>query len=364
MARTAIRVYNGLTGDFCIETAGDGSGPSRMKSWLEEIPRWLKEAVEPLALKGLGTLRMANFPAFLNGERLAPFTGVDVWRVVPQTANLALGSGAVATFGSVALTQPDRAHADYYNTTTDPDDPVAPRGATAPAFLQTISDGGGNFALAATSGVIVLDINGVRYTTTAAQAAAVAVDQTAAQLVVVLDSFGWPMDVVAAASGNEVRIFAAGLGVTRNIRAVSVALDANSVLFTGAGASSQPNVMYRGTNGPLGVMDNTESLGGNKPQRLILPGSVSIAATIAAAAASVSDSGKDGVLAPIPPATHTGTINYTTGAVSVTFSANPDNATNVVATWKALKAMDLTQPVRLPVIPSGGAFEVALTPKP
>jgi hypothetical protein len=311
-----------------------------MKSWLEEIPRWLKESVEPIALKGLGLGRLANYPGFLSGEQITSFAGVNIWHVVPQTAILAVGDGAVTDIGQEALTVGDRAHANYFNTTTDPDDPVAPRGASSPAFLQTISDGAGDFALTATTGILTLRINGTLFTITGL------IDETSTELVARLNAFGIPADIVDGATNTVVRIFAHGNGITSNIEAVTVAGDAGTVLFTGAGASSQPNVQYKGTNGPLGVMDNTEVVNSGKPQRRILPGSVSVAATIGAAAVTVTDNSA-GVLDD-GTATHTGTINYATGAIDIDYGTAPDNATNVVASWKVLKALDLTKPVRVP----------------
>ncbi len=351
MPRSMVTLFNAGTGASTKVDAGDGSGASRMRSWLEEIPRWLKESVEPVALKGLGLGRLANYPAFLNGEQLAGFDGLNVYEVVSQTVVLATGDASAVLFGDVALTDGDRASANYFNTTTDPDDPVAPAGGQAPAFLQTISDGGGDFALTATTGVLTLDINGERFTVTGL------IDETSTEVVARLAAFGLPADVVDGASGTVVRIFAPGNGVASNIKAVTVAGDAGTVLFTGAGASSQPNVLYRGTNGPLGALDNTLDSAGGKVQRKILPGSVSISATVSSTVETAVDDSNGGISGGSIVAANS-TINYTTGAIHLDYTGNAPDAAAITATWKVLRPLTLTDPARLP--PSGKEIAIEL----
>lgn len=343
-----VTLFDALTGNSTVVDAGDGSGSSRMRSWLEEISGWLREAVEPLALKGLGIGRVANFPANLTGERITGFSGASFFRVIPQTAVMTLADGTAVNFGSVALTEDDRTHADYFNTTTDPDDPVAPRGATAPAFLQSLVDGGG-FDLQATNGNLTIKVNGTTYsiTSTVLQGAAVTVEIIRD----LLTAAGWPVDIQIEGA-DTLRIFAPGNGVTANILGVAVTGDVGTALFTGASQSSQPNVTYTGKNGPLGVMDNTEVVGSGKPQRRILPGSVEVSATVSGSTVTLTDDG----LGVLSSGAHTGTINYETGAISVTFGTAPTNATNVTAKWKALKVLILTDPARL----SPAGLEVAL----
>lgn len=348
MASSQITLFDALTGASTLVDAGDGGGASRMKSWLEEVPLWLAESVEPLALKGLGRGRHANFPGFLRGEQIPNFNGVSIFRVEPQSAVLALGDGSAVSIGAAALTEPDRTHANYFNTTTDPDDAVAPRGASAPAFLQTIVDAGG-LDLSTSSGILTFRVNGTLYTVTGLIGTTTLVEQ----IQTAINTAGVPVDT-AIEGGDTLRIFAPGNGITSNIEAVAVAGDVATVLFTGAGQSSQPNVQYRGTNGPLGVMGNVETVGSVKPQRRTLPGSVSVAATVGGSAVLVTDDGA-GVLADATN-THTGTVNYVTGAISITYGTAPDNATNITATWKALKPLDLTDPARIPV----GGLELAL----
>ncbi len=344
-----VTLYNAANGRSTLVDAGDGL---RQKSWLDEVSRWLKEAVEPVTLKGLGLGRLVNYPSFLDGSGLssnpigqAPdigtFAGVTVSRVIPQTA--IVGEAAVTTFGSDALTDGDRASANYFNTTTDPDDDVIPVGATAPAFLQTIADGGGDFALTATSGILTIRINGTLFTMTGL------IDENSTELVLRLGAFGIPADIVDGAVNTVVRIFAPGNGVTANIEAVAVAGDAATVLFTGAAASRQPNFLYQGKGGPLGNLDNLEVVGGAKPQRRILPLSV----TISVDAIVMTDDGA-GVISDVG-GTNTGTIDYDTGALAVTLAGASTLAPT--ATWKVLKTLVLHEPVR---VPASQSLEIAI----
>jgi hypothetical protein len=344
-----VTLYNAANGLSTLVDAGDGL---RQKSWLDEIPRWLKEAVEPSVLKGLGLGRLVNFPSFLDGVGLssnpigqAPtigtFAGVSVYRVVPQTATVA--EAVVTTFGSVALTENDRTHADYFNTTTDPDDPPAPVGAQAPAFLQTVVDAAG-LNLSATTGVLTFRVNGVLYTVTGLTGTTTLAEDIRDAIA----DAGVPVDLQVE-GGDTLRIFAPGNGVTANIEAVVVAGDVGTTLFTGAGQSSQPNVLYQGKGGPLGVMDNLEVVGGFKPQRRILPLSV----TVAVDAITMTDDGA-GALSDVG-GTNTGTIAYATGALAVTLAGASTAAP--VATWKALKALPLHEPVR---VPASQRLEIAI----
>lgn len=347
MPNSQITLYDGLTGASTKVDAGDGGGASRMKPWLDELSRWLREGVESTALKGLGRGRVANYPGNITGEQLDDFAGVTIYQVVPQTVVLATGDGSAVAIGNEALTDGDRASANYFNTTTDPDDAVAPVGASAPAFLQTISDGAGDFALSATSGILTLRINGELFTVTGL------VDETSTELVARLNAFGLPADIVDGAVNTVVRIFAPGNGVTSNIEAVTVAGDAGTVLFTGAGASSQPNVLYTGTNGPLGVMDNTEATNGTKPQRRLLPGSLTLTTTISSAT-STATADAAGVITGADITS--GSVDHATGVITTTWSTAPDNAAAVTASYKALRPLNLTDPARIPP----GGMELAL----
>lgn len=348
-----VTLYNALTGASTVVDAGDGI---RQKSWMEEVPRWLKEAVEPSVLKGLGLGRLANYPTWLDGRGLssnpigqAPvipaFNGVEITQVVPQTVTLATGDAAAVAFGDTVLTEPDRTHANFFNTTTDPDDAVAPVGGSAPAFLQTLADGGG-VNLAATSGVLTFRVNGTLYTITGLTGAATVVEDVRDAIA----TAGVPVDMQIEGA-DTLRIFAPGNGVSQSIEAVAVAGDVATALFTGASQSSQPNVVYRGTNGPLGVIDNTEVPSGSsfKPVRRILP----LSLTVTDVARILSDDGA-GVLSTTSDLS-VGTIDYATGAISLTYATAPAAAA-ITASYKVLKALDMTRPVR---VPSAG-MEIAL----
>lgn len=85
------------------------------------------------------------------------------------------------------------------------------------------------------------------------------------------------------------------------------------------------------------VIDSTAngtltSFSGNLANKLSIPGSIEMTATVGAAAVTITDNGKgvlsgDGV---------TGTINYTTGAFSLEFDTAPDNATDITANYTRL----------------------------
>ena len=345
-----ITLFNAANGLSTLVDAGDGL---RQKDWKDEISRWLKEAVEPSALKGIGLGRLVNYPSFLDGNGLssnpigqAPaigtFAGVAAWRVVPQTA--IISGTVVTTFGNAVLTEDDRTHANFFNTTTDPDDPPVPTGASGPAFLQTIADGAG-INLAGTSGVLTIRVNGTLYTVTGIDGGT----ETAESIRDAILAAGVPVDAQVEGA-DTLRLFAPGRGVTSNIEAVAVSGDVATTLFTGSSQSSQPNVLYKGVGGPLGVMDNLEVVGASKPQRRILPLSV----TVSVDAITMTDDGA-GVISDVG-GTNTGTIDYDTGVITVTLAGASTGA--ATATWKALKALPLHEPVR---VPGNQQMEVALS---
>lgn len=340
-----VTLYNGLTGLSCIVDAG-GQG-LRGKSWLDELSGFAHEAAEPTSLAGIGLGRLANFSAIIDGQKMGTkplgeaystpaYNGVDLFDVIRNSTVLATGDGSAVAFGSEALTVSDRSHANFFNTTTDPDDAPAPVGATGPAFLQTIVDGGGDFSLTGTSD-LVIEVNGTAYTFTGL------IDETSTELAARLRAHGHPVEIVEEGS-DTVRIFAPGLGKTSNIKALTSS--AATVLFTGAGQSSQSNLLYTGVGGPLGDMSNSGVSGANKPQRRILPGSVVVTATVSGATVTLTDD-RAGGLSDLS-GTHTGTINYATGAIDVTFGTAPTTATAVNAVWKILDPTSLHSEVRLP----------------
>jgi hypothetical protein len=343
---STLRLYSATTG--ALLATMDAADGLRQLDWKAEVPHQLQEAVEA----GIG--RFANYPAWIAGEGLssnpigqAPVTGTysgaTILRAVPQVQSLGTGDAGETDFGQEALTEPDPTHANYFNTTTDPDDPVAPRGGQAPAFLQTVVDGGG-FNLAASSGVLSVRVNGTLYTITGQTGGAVTVENLQQAII----TAGWPVDT-AIEGGDTLRIFAPGLGGSTNILGVGTAGSVGATLFTGADQSSQPDVLYRGTGGPLGQGDNSGVSGGAKPQRRILPGSISITMTMGAEVITSSDDGAGVITGQNAAGTVTvaGTINYTTGAINLdTVGDAPDNATDVTARFKVLIPVEMHQPVR------------------
>lgn len=351
------QLYDAETGEL-IGPIDEGEG-LRQKSFLDEIYRQLQEA----AHAGASGLRMANFPAVHTGEQLssnpigqAPvtgdFSGVSAFFARSQRAVLATGDGTETDFGGEALSEDDPTHANYFNTTTDPDDPVDPRGGQAPAFLQTLADGGG-FNLSTSDGILTVEINGEQFTVDLGTGGSVGVAAIRDAILVA----GWPVNL-AIEGTDTLRIFAPGRGITSNIRVDGTAGTAGAVLFDGTSQSSQTDVLYRGTNGPLGEMGNTGVVNGAKPQRRILPGSITITMTMGGEEIEVTDdtinagettgtlSGEsaDGSV------TVTGTINYVTGAIDLDTAGDaPDAATDVDAHWWALIPIPLDREVRVPV---------------
>lgn len=343
-----VTLYNGITGLSCIVDAG-GQG-LRGKSWLDELSGFAHEAAEPTSLAGIGLGRLANFSAIVDGAKMGTkplgetystpaYTGVNLFDVIRNSAVLATGDTADVTFGADALTENDRTHADYYNTSTDPDDAVAPVGGSAPAFLQTIADGGG-INLAAGSGAFILNVNGVAYTVTVGTGGAVTVEDLQEDV----HNSGAPVST-AIEGDDTLRIFTLANGVSQNISVTTST--AAVIIFTGAAQSSQVTTVYSGDNGPLGNVSNGDAAvtGGVKLQRRILPGSVVVTATLAAGAVELTDD-RAGVLSDLTGA-HVGTIAYATGAITLTFAAAP-TATPVNAVWKCLMPVDLSSEVRLP----------------
>jgi hypothetical protein len=344
MAR--VTLFNSANG---LSTTVDSGPGLRGKTWGDEASRWLREAVEPAALAGLGLGRVANFPSYLDGSKMGVrplgeaystpnFSGIELSEVIQNSAVLATGDGADLTIGGDALTVADRTHANYYNTTTDPDDAVAPVGASAPAFLQTVADAGG-INLAAVAGTIQIIVNGTTYTVNVGTATA-----TTAEIIrTAVEASGAPVNC-AIEGGDTCRIFTLNNGVTASISVVTSATAL--LLFTGAAQSSQVTTVYRGDNGPLGDVANADVVNGVKVQRRILPGSVTVTATVGAVGVTMTDN-RAGVLVD-PLGVDAGTINYVTGAITLTYAVAPDNATNVLASWKVLKPVAFGDEVRVP----------------
>jgi hypothetical protein len=312
-------LYNGSNGVWTKVDAGEGL---RQLANLNEVSRWLKEAVEPQALAGLGMGRLANYPDFRDL--------VDVFRVVPQTVTLATGDASATAFGNQALTEPDPTHANYSNSGADPKLPPAPRGGVRPAFLRTKAETH-NITTAQLTAGIDLVVNGTTYHVTIIGTNGAL---TALELLESINASSAQVSVMVDAAGTAVRIFSPLVGVISSIRVVSSA--AADVLFPGTAATSAVNTTYLGTNGPIGEV--------GRGARRILPGSL----TVKWGAVTLEDD-MSGVLGTTPSSADVGTIDYATGAISVTAAATtPASAAAITAAYKILTPLTLDAPVRFP----------------
>lgn len=143
-----ITLYDALTGNSTLVDAGDGYRPG---PWLQEVSRWLHEAAEPIALKGLNLARLVNYPTFLPGEGdrelrsnpiggdtnpIGTWNGIRLFEVVKNSVQIGTGDGSETDFGAETLTEPDPAALNYATGGTD-GDPAAPRGGAHPAFITS-----------------------------------------------------------------------------------------------------------------------------------------------------------------------------------------------------------------------------------
>lgn len=350
-------LFDALTGASTLIDAGEGT---RQKAWLDEVPRWLKEAAEPLPLAGLALGRLVNYPAFIEGDRelksnpiggdtnpADPFNGVEISEVIRNTVEASTGDGSVVAFGNEAASVPDPGDLNFGRGGSDTGQPV-PRGASLPAFV-TSEDGSGNFNLSATDGLLTIEINGVQYVVNVGTNAATTPEGVAdsIRLAGVAVAVVEPVDATGL---DGLRLLSLGGGAAQLMRIVAGAGSAGAVIFATIG-----NTFVRGANGPMNDTRNLES-GGQRPQRRVLPGSVSIAATIGSVQVVVTDDKVGGL--DDGTGTHTGTVDYATGVWSLTYGTAPDNATPVVQSQKALIPLLLSDPVRIP--PGGKEFALLL----
>lgn len=356
MPSTYINLFNAADGALLAKVdAGHGL---RAKSWLEEIPEWMMEASQNKGLSQDGVGRSVNYPSFLDGSLLTSnpiggqttpqgsFSGVSVFRVVPNSFVLGVGDASETDFGQEAPAQDDPTHADYLNTGSDPANPPSPRGATTPAWVN----GDGNATEDTTGGnnILTLIVNGATYTVTLVSNAALAIADIRDAIV----QAGVPVEAIITGAGNILRLITRGKGKGQTIQVPQTS--AGAIIFTSAGAT-----VYRGNGGPLTDLSAESYQNGILVSRRVLPGSVVVVMTMGAEVVTVTDNG-DGTLSGSNAAgtvTVTGTITYTTGAINLdTVGDAPDNATNVVASWKSLVPLRLHEPVRLPA----GLTEIAL----
>jgi hypothetical protein len=341
-----VQLFNSANGLSCVVDAG-GKG-LRGKSWLDELSRWAKEAVEPTALAGIGLGRLANFPTIIDGRKnevralgealVDPaYSGVELFECVPQSTVFATGDAAALTFGQTALTQPILATANYGTAagTTHSDAVLAPVGGQSPAYV--LSDTGvANFNLGATDGILTVIVNGTTFTVNVGTGAAT----TLANIVAAMTTSGIPV-ITTLHNTNFILLSTVLPGVTQSINVVNTAGTAGAVLFATNGGA-----LRSGNGSAIGDMSLTQSTtAGNKVQRRILPGSVQIDATVAGVANQMTDD-RAGVLADLAAA-HAGTINYATGAITLTYTAAPAAAA-INASWRALIPVELHREVRLP----------------
>ncbi len=85
----------------------------------------------------------------------------------------------------------------------------------------------------------------------------------------------------------------------------------------------------------IGSGDGTTKTFSNTLSNLnVAPGTVTVTATIGGSGVTLYDDGEGNLKD--SSGSHTGTVNYVTGAISVSFGTAPDNGTNIVASYKYL----------------------------
>jgi len=349
-----VQLFNALNGLSCVVDAG-GKG-LRGKSWLDELSRWAKEAVEPAALAGIGLGRLANFPTIIDGRKnevralgealVDPaYNGVELFECVPNTLTIGIGSGAVSNFNAAALTQGVAAIANYATAGAASGTVGTPPNCLAyPAFITSDAE---NYNLAATDGILTITINGVAHAVTVGVGAAT----TADQVVTALQAANLPAQVIPLASGagaiDSFRVLALNPGRASTMQATVTAGTAGAVIFateTGAlrfGYGPRLNDARMATAAIMGP----NAWAGVKPQRRILPGSITLSHASAAADSMTDD--RAGVLSNLA-GTSVGTVTYATGEVTHNWAANVDNGVPVLARFRALWPVSLHEEVRLP----------------
>lgn len=349
-----ITLYNADNGLSCIVDAGKGL---RQKAWLDDLSMMLKEAVEPSTLAGIGLGRLANFPAVIDGSQMGTkplgeaystpsFVGVDLFDVIHNSVQFAIGDGATAAFGAAALTVGDPTASTYANGGVASGTDAAPQGAIGyPAFLTSDAE---NYNLSTSDGILTVKINGVTYTASVGVGAAT----TAEQVLAAITAANWPCRSLALAGITTIRLLALNSGRASTMQAVVTAGTAGAVIF-----ATETGALRYGWGNPLNDVRNASvalgaQLAGVKTQRLILPGSVIASTLISTAAVSMSDN-RLGVLASVPAA-HVGTVNYSTGALTMTWGSNVDNLAAINVGFKALVPVDLYRPVRTPATERAG----------
>jgi hypothetical protein len=362
-----ITLFNANNGLSTLVDAGTGL---RAKSWLEELPIWLKESVEPAALAGIGLGRLANFPSVIDGSKMAvrpmgealqvpAFAGVEIFECIPNTQVVGIGSGASAAIpGAAALTIGDITNLNYATAGAASGTVGVPvNGLGYPAFLTSDAE---NYNLAATDGILSVRINGVLYTANVGVGGAT----TAEQVITAILAAGWPCGVSGVIVGGaiiHVRLSALACGgSSTTMQAVVTAGTAGAVIF-----AVETGALRFGYNGPLndmrlGLAANGAQMPGIKVGHRVLPGSVTLTTTIAGPLADSATDNRAGILSNLA-GTSLGTVNYVTGAVVMAWAGNVVNLTAVTARFRSLWPVDLFRPVRVNEH-NGGQFAIRLLP--
>ena len=353
---SVITFYNALTGgSTLVDDGGSGGGSSRAGPWLDNVPRWLKEAVEkdgsdvgsPIDLKGLNLGILANYPVFLDGRGresnaignnapVSVFNGVDILDVRQYTTRLAIGDNSETDFGEEALTQPDKTLNDFANTGTDGLVAVLPAGGQVGAFVISDAD---THDISGDDGILTVIVNGTSFAVPVGVGAAV----TAEELAAFINVAGVPVVAVAndIAGDGLLLLMTLATGGSQTISVDRSAGSAGATIFAAAAATIRV-----GFGGPLNAVESSSD--GLRPQRRILPGSVTVqdAGTLITLTDTLV-SGDLGTLATAQDAS-TGTINYLTGAIDVDFAVAPTAAVLVNSTFKAMTPLVLSEQVRIP----------------
>lgn len=345
----ASRLYRADTGALLATVAlGDGL---RGKAFLDEISQFCMEAAVSPGLGPTGPLqgygREANYPTFLNGEYLSSnpiggpavvpaYIGVTVFKAIANSWQL--GALGVTTYGDVVPTTPARNAANYGGAGAGDNYVPTPAGCTA-AARATAAGGAYNVGAGAGNFTFQVIVNGVTYTVTGPAANLAAVTDTEVTDAVNLSLGGGGGAHALLTAGGAARILTIDEGWWNTLNIVAGAT--SNVIFAGSAALG---ATVRGAGGPLN--DVARQTTGYKPQRRILPLSISIVSAVAANAITVTDAA--GILAGNNGlgGTAAGTINYTTGVIDVVYSGVTTTAPRI--SYKALIPLDYTQQVRVP----------------
>lgn len=357
----SVRLYRADTG-VLLATGNVGDG-LRGKSFLDELSGLAMEAACPrglgAALVGYG--REANYPAILTGEQMQswpigspavvvptipggvlPYAGVTLFRAIQNTVVLGTGTGALATMGSVVPTAAARGSANYGGAGAGDAYVPTPQGCTAAARATTAAAATFNVGAGAGTATFQIIVNGVTYTINCR-----AVNLAAITLAEVADGINESLGATSGAyamltdATTAIRVLTQDEGVWNTLQVVAGATA--NVIFAASGALG---VTVTGAGGPLNHVARQTT--GAKPQRRILPQSISVVTTVAANAITSTDAagvitGNNGL-----GQTCAGTINYVTGDIVLVYSAAVVNLVPVRATYKALIPVDLASPVRVP----------------